>query len=575
MKRLLIISAVLMLASATAQAQQSSILNSKHNLSASGPGSIRASNETEVCIFCHTPHNSAPVTPLWNRSLPVSAYTVYTSNSLDAIPGQPTGSSKLCLSCHDGTIALGSVLSRQQGIAMAGGVTTLPPGASNLGTDLSDDHPISFRYDTVLAAKDTKLRQPQLLPQQIKLDHNSELQCTSCHDAHNNQFGNFLVMDNAQSQLCNSCHNAGKSATIAEHQNCNSCHKTHTAPSGPYLLAGRTVSETCDNCHGAGAGATNPRTNIAQAMNGISKHDTNPSVTLKTNVPNDIACNDCHQSHTMENQTASAPNISPKLGQINGINASGAAIPTANYEYEVCFKCHANPNSVQPFVNRQITQTNTLLQFARAAVSFHPVEGPGKNSFVPSLKPGLTTSSTIYCTSCHSSDTSSPGISAAGPHGSNIKPLLIANYVTTDMTAESADAYALCYSCHERGTILGNQSFTLHSTHIVDNKTPCSVCHDAHGISSAQGTMTNNAHLINFDTSVVTPDTVTGKLAYETLGNGQGTCTLTCHGVPHSPKFYGPGSVNVMAAKKGLSPARPGSQHPTLPAPVVRPPTRY
>src|SRR5580765_7275904 len=117
MKRLLII---LMLA-ASAQAQQSSIINSPHNLSASGPGAIRASNEQEICIFCHTPHNSAPVQPLWNRNMPVSAYTVYTSNSLDAVPGQPTGSSKLCLSCHDGTIALGSVLSRQQGIAMVGG----------------------------------------------------------------------------------------------------------------------------------------------------------------------------------------------------------------------------------------------------------------------------------------------------------------------------------------------------------------------------------------------------------------------------------------------------------------------
>ena len=86
MKRLLIAIAVLMFAS-PALAQQSSILNSKHNLSASGPGAIRASSETEVCIFCHTPHNSAPVTPLWNRNLPVAAYTVYTSNSLDAVPG--------------------------------------------------------------------------------------------------------------------------------------------------------------------------------------------------------------------------------------------------------------------------------------------------------------------------------------------------------------------------------------------------------------------------------------------------------------------------------------------------------
>src|SRR5689334_13211424 len=169
--------------------QSSSIVNSKHNLSASGPGAIRAATEQEICIFCHTPHNASPVQPLWNRNMPASAYTIYSSSSLQARSGQPTGSSKLCLSCHDGTIALGSVLSREQPIAMAGGVTTLPPGASNLGTDLSDDHPISFRYDSSLATRDPKIRPPQALPPSVKLDHNQEMQCTSCHDAHNNTFG--------------------------------------------------------------------------------------------------------------------------------------------------------------------------------------------------------------------------------------------------------------------------------------------------------------------------------------------------------------------------------------------------
>src|SRR5437763_9762877 len=117
-------------------ADASSILNSPHNLSARGPGQIRAVNESQVCIFCHTPHNASPVQPLWNRNMPVSAYKVYSSGSLHAKPSQPTGSSKLCLSCHDGTIALGSVLSRGEPIVMSGGITTLPPGSSNLGTDL-------------------------------------------------------------------------------------------------------------------------------------------------------------------------------------------------------------------------------------------------------------------------------------------------------------------------------------------------------------------------------------------------------------------------------------------------------
>ena len=94
-----------------ARGQMQSIVDSPHNLSATGPGEVRAVTEQKICVFCHTPHRAAPIQPLWNRLLPVSVYSVYSSNSLDALPGQPTGASKLCLSCHDGTIALGSVVS--------------------------------------------------------------------------------------------------------------------------------------------------------------------------------------------------------------------------------------------------------------------------------------------------------------------------------------------------------------------------------------------------------------------------------------------------------------------------------
>ena len=65
----------------------SSIIKSQHNLSASGPGAIKAVNEQQVCIFCHTPHNAAPVQPLWNRNVPVNAYRVYYSSTLAASPG--------------------------------------------------------------------------------------------------------------------------------------------------------------------------------------------------------------------------------------------------------------------------------------------------------------------------------------------------------------------------------------------------------------------------------------------------------------------------------------------------------
>ena len=96
-------------------ANSQSVANTVHNLSVSGPGTIKATNENEICIFCHTSHNSNPQSPLWNRSDPGSYYTLYdnaVSSSFQATAGQPDGSSAMCLSCHDGTIALGKVLSR-------------------------------------------------------------------------------------------------------------------------------------------------------------------------------------------------------------------------------------------------------------------------------------------------------------------------------------------------------------------------------------------------------------------------------------------------------------------------------
>ena len=436
---------------------------------------------------------------------------------------------------------------------MAGSITTLPPGVSNLGTDLSDDHPISFIYDDTLAARDTKLKSPKSLPASVRLPR-QELQCSTCHDAHNNQYGNFLVMSNINSQLCNTCHSRG-TTDIAAHTQCTACHSPHTAPSRAFLLKGVTVTATCTVCHSSAPGVT-PGVNIAADLLKTSRHDTNSPVDQKNHLPGNIVCSDCHEGHTMLNRTATAPDISPKLGRIDGVNMSGAKVTVAQFEYEVCFKCHDNLMATQPYITRQSIQNNKRLQFAPSAVSFHPVEVAGKNSNVPSLRPGWTSASLVYCTDCHSSDTGARagGGGPAGPHGSYTRPLLSARYDTTDNTVESASSYALCYRCHDETSILANQSFSLHKKHIVDQRAPCSICHDAHGIASAQGTMLTNSHLINFDTTVVRPDPVTKRLQYNSTGTGSGRCYLLCHGVAHSPLSYTSTSGTI------LSPARGGAK---------------
>ena len=529
---------VVVLITAQVTGQTISVLDSPHDLSAGSRSELRAASEDQVCIFCHTPHNASPVGALWNRSLSPQAYTVYTSRALNAHPGQPTGSSKLCLSCHDGTIALGSLLSAATPLQMSGGITSIPSGRlANLGTDLRDDHPISFQFDSALVGADPKLRDPLGLPHSIQLDDNRELQCTTCHDAHNNAFGKFLVMRNTNSELCISCHQMGIT-DVTGHNQCTNCHQAHTAPSGPYLLRRQTVTQTCLSCHD---GSNPSALNLSGDMHKSYVHDTNSPVDPNGSPNQFTTCTSCHEPHSIMRGIGATPPLTTgprrtafgRLGKIGGVNVSGTPMAVASAEHEVCFKCHGDNNPVTPTIARRQPQLNMRLQFSPSAVSFHPVGRPGVSSEVPSLKPGWNTSSTMQCSDCHASDTGT----TAGEHGSNWSGLLVSRYNTVDNSSESATAYALCYRCHDRTNILDDRSFKEHKKHIVDLRTPCSVCHDSHGIASSNGSVTRNSHLINFATSVVTPNSA-GKLEYLDTGVFRGECNLRCHGENHSPERY-------------------------------------
>jgi hypothetical protein len=117
------------------------IVGTKHDLSGRGWGT------NEICVFCHTPHNakSPQLAPLWNHASTTATYTLYSSPTMDETPLQPRSPSKSCLSCHDGTVATDSYGNRTGTNLMPG--TPGTPGSQNLGTDLSDDHPVSVYWD--------------------------------------------------------------------------------------------------------------------------------------------------------------------------------------------------------------------------------------------------------------------------------------------------------------------------------------------------------------------------------------------------------------------------------------------
>jgi hypothetical protein len=173
----------------------------------------------QVCIACHNPQNansSVTVAPQWNHTLSAQSYALYSAPSLKANIGQPGMRSKLCLSCHDGTVAVDSF----GGAAGAQYISS----ANNIGIALKDDHPIGFVYDTALANLNGTLFDPVSKSVTIgsggttqtgtiaslMLYDGGQLECSSCHDVHNKYTAGttgLMKLGSAGSAICMACHN--------------------------------------------------------------------------------------------------------------------------------------------------------------------------------------------------------------------------------------------------------------------------------------------------------------------------------------------------------------------------------
>lgn len=420
------------------------VIHSSHNLSASGPGTVQSS-ETQVCIFCHAPHNVFPeVQPLWNRFLPVQSYNPYSSSTMKAAAAMPSQTSKLCLSCHDGTVALGQTIT-------SGLITTtgaLSP-AKNLTTDLSDDHPVSFTLTNNGELSPNLFLSPPVTGDPTVKLRNGNVECVTCHDPHTPNLdpiaGMFLVRPNSNSAICLACHdpsrpqpNALNGWTSSAHRTsgnataggamfgpygdvasdaCLNCHQSHNAPAGAAarLLRG-PEEEACRQCHSG----TNLSPAIADIMGEFSKTYSHPVITVTglhdaaedafpLNGNRHSECVDCHNSHAASNTGGSnvPPALqSPLLGASGVDQATGAiALRPASNEYEICFKCHANStNKPQDGAGYSVYgRTPVRLTFSRLAdpnnvrldfntgLARHPVTQPRylTAAATPSLRPAI------------------------------------------------------------------------------------------------------------------------------------------------------------------------------------------
>lgn len=420
------------------QAQVSGDVLGSHNLSLSGTSPIKG--RLDPCSYCHVPHsgiqnsNSA----LWSQTLSTQTYATYSSTTLHNTGLQPAlgADSSLCLSCHDGTVAVGQT-QPSGAIQMTGSMYP----ADVFGTNLQGSHPFSMKLPLVDA--------PDLVPtlatshttadplKAVKLI-NSDVECTSCHTPHAQAIDmvskNFLVRDGSSGQLCLACHDPnprtvngqsnplaqwpgsihatsgeaiangpmlGSYSTVAQNA-CLSCHMPHNSAAGARLLRGPVPpmpnvdasTQSCVTCHNGGSNISPAITNVYAEFakishpypSGTNTHDAGETPMLNNN--RHATCVDCHSPHaSMQVSSFSStlpPTIRPSQSGAVGISATDGVtvVSPAVNQFENCLRCHGASTGKQTqtvfgyLPTRAVTasdELNLIPQLSTTAASSHPV----------------------------------------------------------------------------------------------------------------------------------------------------------------------------------------------------------
>lgn len=321
-------------------------------------------------------------------------------------------------------------------------------------------------------------------------------------------------------------------------EGCGSCHVGHGLSGEPMMAA--SEEDQCYTCHGSANRRADAvaRGLLAQGANlddierefsrtyrhpveegmGHSPGERLPS--FSGSRASHAECVDCHNPHDRVGKHQRG------VSGVAGYSLSGQYLDKVTYEYEICLKCHtdliAGPDS----------RSNIPSQFASSVRSMHPVTRPSDGGRQPSLQ--ASGEATMLCSDCHrSNDPSAP----AGPHGSDFEFLLSGNYDRSGNASESPLAFEFCYSCHDRSSILSNESFPLHREHIEGDAlrnipgTSCYTCHASHSSE-------RNPFLLSFNRAVVSGSQPGNRILYQSRGSNSGLCYLSCHGHNHGPAEY-------------------------------------
>ena len=407
-------------------------------------------------------------------------------------------------------------------------------------------------------------------------------QCATCHRTHADQHESFVTMTpTSHSVDCLVCHDGtGATANVSSEYAAGGVGVNNASTRSYYTHDALAVNTG----HRAAASDVDGNSIATNEFAGVSNRHSD--------------CVDCHNPHAasvlprpVQQFVVGASKgwlISGDLQAVSVVSVGAGsttfvpgATTSANFEYELCVKCHSNftvlGTNNPSFPSRDWLNKAAEINPATAGNnSMHPIMAMGTNH-TETMTANLagtsaykrwtfTDTQTVRCTNCHadgavgtSADESLP------PHASANRGILILPYQDRVLLPSTATAnlgnFALCFACHsdvpfKSGTSSQLTAFRRHYGHFASYKgsggtgtgsidTPgegngfalCAECHfRLHSTINKVGTQNvTGSRLVNFAPNV----TANGGTLRWTPRNGttQGTCVLTCHGFAHNETY--------------------------------------
>jgi predicted CXXCH cytochrome family protein len=395
-------------------------------------------------MYCHAPHSGvnaggglAQETPLWSQKLSSEApnYTLFAASPNTTVQPILGADSSLCLSCHDGTVAPGTLVPYGQ-VTLQGSMDS----ADVLGTTLSSDHPFSFKLPLVTSG--TTLSSSLSATPPTTLDTtgavkliNGNVECTSCHNPHVQNIdpaNNFLVINNSTGALCTACHCTSSPCSVPSGSGMGLQERARVAGrSGPRTVTRKAnpLEDWKSSIHATASNKVAAEVSVKASSPGGRRLARQVSLYHYRTVAQN-ACLSCHESH----------NVPSPASLLRGVDD------------QACVACHSGTKNISP------AAPNIFAELASPKIG-HSFPSLGVNSHQANEAPLLDYNRHAVCADCHNAHSSTRVANFAPPPALRASQGRLVGISATDgvtVLDPAANQYQTCLRCH--GTSTGKQT---------------------------------------------------------------------------------------------------------------------